>query len=67
MFAHEDIKSFSLERYTTEKMNKQLDDFENAATYSYTRNFVDRMYSNSSILTVPTYELCLFKYLILLI
>ncbi|UJR07956.1 hypothetical protein I4U23_012235 [Adineta vaga] len=43
-------------RLATKQMDCDWTDFENAATYNYTRTFVDRMYCDSSTLIVPTFS-----------
>jgi len=50
---------FCLERFSKDK-NKDWTDFESAATYNYTRTFVDRMYRDSSTLVIPTYSIRIF-------
>lgn len=48
-------------------MDKHWTDFENVATFNYARTFVDRMYRDSSTLTIPSYviEFCLFFFFII--
>ncbi|CAF1223885.1 unnamed protein product [Adineta ricciae] len=43
-------------RFATKQSNNEWTNFENAATYSYTRTFVDRMYADSSTLVIPTFS-----------
>ncbi len=42
------VNLICLERFSTPKENKDWTDFEQAATYHYTRTFVDRMYHGRS-------------------
>ncbi|CAF0986831.1 unnamed protein product [Adineta steineri] len=43
-------------RYATKKTDADWTNFEQEATYNYARDFVDRMYADSSTLVIPTFS-----------